>query len=46
MSDSESGSKSHQRIVDEFIEKLANSQQDLPPEFAKVVDDYFWELSL
>lgn len=30
--------------LDEFARKLVDSQQDLPPEFQKVLDEHFWEL--
>jgi hypothetical protein len=28
----------------QFIERLIRNQKDLPLEYAKVVDKYFWEL--
>jgi len=35
---------SEDKTLKEFIEKLVNNQEDLPPEFAKVIDEHFWEL--
>lgn len=32
------------KILEEFKKKLIESQEDLPPEFQKVLDDHFWEL--
>ena len=33
-----------EKILQEFAEKLLENQEDLPPEFQKVIDDHFWEL--
>lgn len=32
------------KILKDFVEKLVSNQKDLEPEYAKVVNDHFWEL--
>jgi hypothetical protein len=31
-------------ILEDFACKLASEQKDLPPEFAKVINECFWDL--
>lgn len=31
-------------ILAEFVQKLASEQRDLPPEFAEVLNECFWDL--
>lgn len=31
-------------ILLDFAKKLAAEQKDLPPEFAKIINDHFWDL--
>jgi hypothetical protein len=32
-------------VIKEFCDKLRNNMEDLNPEFSKIVDDHFWELT-
>jgi len=36
--------KTDGQILVEFCDKLFANQEELPPEFRKVIDDHFWEL--
>lgn len=31
-------------VLDDFLKKFISEQEELPPEFRKVIDDHFWEL--
>ncbi len=35
----------NEETLEEFARKLLNDQEDIPPEFQKVLDDNFWELA-
>lgn len=32
------------KILEEFENKLIKNQEDLDPEFTKIIDEHFWEL--
>lgn len=32
------------KVLSDFSKKLIGDMKDMPPEFSKVVDKYFWEL--
>lgn len=36
--------KQSNKIVRQFAKKFIESQQDIPPDIAKVVNEHFWEL--
>ena len=32
-------------IIEEFLNKLLDGMEDSPPEYSKVIDEHFWELT-
>lgn len=40
----EGGSSFQDKELQDFVNKLRDNQKDMPPEFAKIVDEHFWEL--
>ena len=37
-------SKSKEKALQDFAEKFTSMQKDMPEEYQKIVNDYFWDM--